>query len=170
MARRISGGFERGAPFSTFYLGWIPELYREGALNLTSAVLLLLTTHLEFEEDGNGCGKAWAWCPRSEMAEFLGVGEDAISKAVSKLKKAGSISEKSPACRGHAAEYWVCPDTPWPGRGTKRLDDGGQPIRRKVVQNGPERLDDGGQAIRSKERGGITGWVEATRDSGEKNL
>lgn len=66
------------------------------------AVLLMLFTYAG--EDGGGL---WASCPRSRIAETLGVTEDQVKSAVGLLKKKGVVTVAESGHNGRAGVYRV---------------------------------------------------------------
>lgn len=101
---RLDGQYFRGS------VSWIRPLHESGAFGTGQCVMLLLMANLEFDGHGN----ATAWCPRSEMAETIGVSENAVREAMKGLKSSGAIKVRTPGHKGKATVYYVLPGHPWP--------------------------------------------------------
>lgn len=122
---RLGGQYFRGS------VSWVRPLHESGAFNTRQCVMLLLMANLEFDGHGN----ATAWCPRSEMAEKMGVSEVAVKRSVSRLIDAGVLKVRTPGHNGKATVYYVLPGYPWP---TMSLDKGVPGTSRRGTQIGPE--------------------------------
>lgn len=109
---RLDGQYFRGS------LSWVRPLHESGVFGTGQCVMLLLMSNLDFDGHGN----ATAWCPRSEMAETIGVSENAIREALKGLKSAGAIKVRTPGHKGVATVYYVLPGHPWP---TSPFEKGG---------------------------------------------
>lgn len=96
------------------------------------AVMLALCQWLEFD----GEGRAYAYRPRGELADELGVKGSAVKQAVQTLKRKGALRQKSAAHRGRAAVYWIMPAMPWP---TTKGASGDAPLKGDAAHTPNER-------------------------------
>lgn len=101
---RLDGQYFRGS------VSWVRPLHESGAFDTGQCVMLLLMANLEFDGHGN----AMAWCPRSEMAETIGVSEVAVKRSVNRLIRMGVLKVRTPGHNGKATVYYVAPGFPWP--------------------------------------------------------
>lgn len=122
---RLDGQYFRGS------VSWVRPLHESGAFGTRQCVMLLLMANLEFDGHGN----ATAWCPRSEMAETIGVSEVAVKRSVTRLIDAGALKVRTPGHNGKATVYYVLPGYPWP---TTPLGKGVPGSSRRGTRTGPE--------------------------------
>lgn len=94
------------APFGRVSLDWVSQWQEAGISRMEINVMTCFASNLYTDESGQMC----TWFPVNEMAEWLGVAERTICKAVRSVKQRGFLKEKKRACYGRCTEYWFMPN------------------------------------------------------------
>ena len=119
----------RSGPLSIVYVPWVTKMREMGVIGTSACVMLMLMSRMSFDGDGN----AVSWYPRSEMAEEIGVSENAVREAIKGLKRSGALRVRERGRNGLATVYDVMPGSPWPelSRGVSEEPKGGSHKTRK---------------------------------------
>lgn len=137
----------RRGPFSMVYGRWLDEWARAGLGRTQLLVMLKLCERLEFGKHGH----VYAWYPRDELAEELGLTETAIKRAVRRLIDMKMLKVQHPGHKSKATVYMVMPSIPW--RDKKRGTADGTPNDSKGYRDDAQRGTADGTPLRHKDGG-----------------
>lgn len=152
----------RRGPFSMVYGRWLDEWARAGLGRTQLLVMLKLCERLEFDDHGH----AYAWYPRGELAEELGLTETAVKRAVRRLIDMRLLKVQQPGHKSKATVYLVMPSIPW--RNKKRGTADGTPNYSKGYRDDAQRGTADGTPLIHKD-GGEAADAAPRPDSGSAN-
>lgn len=96
----------RQTPFARAFVPWVAEWSRMGLSGTQERVLLLLISRME----PDGKGRWYAWYPRAEMADALGLKEDTVRKAIIALREKGALQTCGKSYSGKCQRYQIMPN------------------------------------------------------------
>lgn len=126
-------------PYARVYDAWLQEWVAAGIGSTQVFVMLKLCERLEFDRHGI----AYSWYPRAEMAEELGLTDNALRHAVKRLVERGFLAVSESGHSGSATVYKVMPHVRWPRMKNQKHNQ--QPPENRGAVDGPPNTSLGGR-------------------------